>query len=149
MARSYLFYDWVVFFFFFFLVFLGPHPQYMEAPRLGVESELWTPAYATAMPDLSCICGLHHSSEQCWILNPLIEAKDQNCVLMNTSQIHFRWATMGIPDWIAFYCIFLPHLRIHSSITGNLGYFYSLASVNNATMKIGVHLSFQVFLGFG
>ena len=28
------------FFFFFFLVFLGPHPQHMEVPRLGVESEL-------------------------------------------------------------------------------------------------------------
>ena len=26
--------------FFFVLVFLGPHPQHMEAPRLGVESEL-------------------------------------------------------------------------------------------------------------
>ena len=26
--------------FFFFLVFLGPHPQHMEVPRLGVESEL-------------------------------------------------------------------------------------------------------------
>ena len=25
---------------FFFLVFLGPHPQHMEVPRLGVESEL-------------------------------------------------------------------------------------------------------------
>ena len=28
------------FFFFFFLVFLGPHPQHMEVPRLGVELEL-------------------------------------------------------------------------------------------------------------
>ena len=26
--------------FFFFLVFLGPYPQHMEVPRLGVESEL-------------------------------------------------------------------------------------------------------------
>ena len=26
--------------FFFFFVFLGPHPQHMEAPRLGVQSEL-------------------------------------------------------------------------------------------------------------
>ena len=29
----------VVFFFFVFLPFLGPLPQHMEVPRLGVESE--------------------------------------------------------------------------------------------------------------
>ena len=27
-------------FFFFFFVFFGPHPQPMEVPRLGVQSEL-------------------------------------------------------------------------------------------------------------
>ena len=37
--------------------FLGPHPQHMEVPRLGVELELYLLAYttATAMPDLSHI----------------------------------------------------------------------------------------------
>ena len=34
--------------FFFFFVFLGPHPQHTEVPRLGVESELQLPAYPTA-----------------------------------------------------------------------------------------------------
>ena len=34
----------------------------MEAPRLQVESELPAYATATATPDLSCICNLHHSS---------------------------------------------------------------------------------------
>ena len=33
--------------------------------------------------------GLHHSSQQCQILNPLSEARDQACVLMDTSQIRF------------------------------------------------------------
>ena len=28
--------------------FLGPHPRYMEVPRLGVKSELQLPAYTTA-----------------------------------------------------------------------------------------------------
>ena len=36
------------FFFSFFLVFLGPHPQHMEVPRLGVESELQLLARTTA-----------------------------------------------------------------------------------------------------
>ena len=31
-----------------FFVFLGPHPQHMEVPRLEVESELQLPAYTTA-----------------------------------------------------------------------------------------------------
>ena len=39
------------FFFFFFFCFLGPHLRYMEVLRLGVESELQLPAYATATPD--------------------------------------------------------------------------------------------------
>ena len=35
----------------------------MEVPRLGVESELQLPAYttATATPDPSHVCNLHHS----------------------------------------------------------------------------------------
>ena len=33
----------------FFFVFLGPHPQHMEVPRVGVEAELQLPA--TAMLD--------------------------------------------------------------------------------------------------
>ena len=31
---------------------------------------------ATPMPDLSCVCSLHNNSWQCWILNPLSEARD-------------------------------------------------------------------------
>ena len=62
----------------FFFFFLGPHPQHTEVPRLGVESELELPAYttATAMQDPSCVCDLHHSSWQPWILTPLSEARD-------------------------------------------------------------------------
>ena len=33
---------------FYFICFLELHPQHMEVPRLGVESELQLPAYATA-----------------------------------------------------------------------------------------------------
>ena len=67
-----------------------PHPQHMEAPRLGVEVELQVPAFATATAtsNQSCICDLHHSSWQRWILNPLSEARDGTCVLMGTSQFH-------------------------------------------------------------
>ena len=63
----------------------------MEVPRLGFELELLllTHATATATPDLSCVCDLHQSSQKCWILNPLSEARYQTHILMDTSQICF------------------------------------------------------------
>ena len=69
---------------FFFFFFLGLHPCHMEVPMLGVESELQLPAYteATATPDPSHVCNLHHSSQQHGILNPLSEARDHTCNLM-------------------------------------------------------------------
>ena len=59
-------------FIYLFFCFLGPHLWHLKFPKLVVESELQLPAYttATAMPDSSCIWNLHHSSVQCWILNP-------------------------------------------------------------------------------
>jgi len=69
----------------------------MEVPRLGVKLEIRLPAYttATAIPDLSHIFDLHHSSWQRLIPNPLSEARDRTCNLMDTSRICFRCATTG------------------------------------------------------
>ena len=54
-------------------------------------------AYATvtATQDLSCIFDLHHSSQQCHILNSLSETRDRTCNLMVPSQICSRCTTMG------------------------------------------------------
>ena len=45
---------------YYFFFFLWPHPWHM-VPKLGVESEMQLPAYATttATPDLSHMCNLH------------------------------------------------------------------------------------------
>ena len=85
--------------FFCLFVFLQPHPRHMEVPGLGVESDLQLPAYATAiaMPDPSHACDLHHSSRQHRIPNPLSEARDQTCILIDTIQICFCWAMTGTP----------------------------------------------------
>ena len=94
--------------------FLGPHLWHMEVPKLGIESELQLPAYATgtAKWDPSCICDLYHSSWQCQILNPLSEARNWIHILKDTNGIRFCCATMGTPffyimwnmDYIFFLC---------------------------------------------
>ena len=80
-----------ILFIFIFCFFLGPHLWHMEVPRLGVKLEQQMTAYAraTAIQGLSlcCICNLHHSSWQHRILNPLNEARNQTCVLIDASQV--------------------------------------------------------------
>ena len=58
--------------------FLQLHLWLMEAPRLGVESELQLPAYvtATATPEPSHTCNLHRSLQQRQILNPMSKDRD-------------------------------------------------------------------------
>ena len=75
---------------FFFL--LGLRLWHMEVPRLGDESELQLPAYttATATGDPSHIYNLHHDSQQCRILNPLSNARDGTCILVDASQFHYH-----------------------------------------------------------
>ena len=46
-------------------------------------------ATATAMQDPSHVCDLHHSSQQCQILNPLSKARDRIHNLMVPCQIRF------------------------------------------------------------
>ena len=41
--------------------------------------------HSQATWDPSCLCDLHHSSQQCRILNLLSEARNQTCILMNAS----------------------------------------------------------------
>ena len=106
---------WGVFGFIFCLfVFWGPHLKHMEIPRLGVY------ARATAMPDQGHICDLHHTSWQHWILNPLIEARDQTRDLTVPSQIRFCWATTRTTQVVlignflimvsVFMCLFATHV---------------------------------------
>ena len=48
-------------------------------------------------------------------------------------------------------CVYTHNFFILSSVDGHLGYSHTLAMVNNAALKIGVHVSFRmsVFVFFG
>ena len=105
-----------------FFCFVGPHLKHMEVSSLEAESELQLLAYTTAtvMQDLSCICDLHHSSQQHQILNPLSKAKDRTCILMVTSQICFCWAKTKTPEktksWWYFLSLLVPDQSYHWSL---------------------------------
>ena len=85
----------IINFFFFFGHFRATSIAYGSSMAKG-----WikATAIATAMPDPSHICNLYHSSQQCWILNPLSKARDRTWVLMDTSWVHYYWAMMGTPE---------------------------------------------------
>ena len=79
--------------FIYLFFFAGAHPGHMEIPRLkqGLELELQLQAYATAtaMQDPSRVCDLHHSSQQCRILNPLSRVKNpaSSCFVTTAPQL--------------------------------------------------------------
>ena len=83
-----------------FLLFRVTH--IWKFPDLG-SNQSCSSATVTATLDLSCIYDLHHSSQQCWIPEPLSEARDQTCILRDTSWIHFPCATTAIPVLFYFF----------------------------------------------
>ena len=67
------------------------------------------------MQDPIQVCDLHHSSQQCWILNPLSEARDWTYNLIVPSQIRFHCTMVGTLNFIKFFFLISffsqPHLR--------------------------------------
>ena len=92
--HNYLFFT----FHFIFLLFRAAPAAYVGSQARGLIG-VTALAYTTvsAMPDLSHIFELYHSSRQHRILNPLSKARDGTHNLMVPGQIHFRCAMMGTP----------------------------------------------------
>ena len=99
---------------------LPPAPFFRAAPEAYGSSQargqigVQLPAYATATatPDLTCSCNLHHSSQQCWNLNPLSKVWDQSRILMDTSQVHYLWATAELHGPLNFNFTFPYTIRV-------------------------------------
>ena len=77
---------------------------------IGAEAEAC--AIATTMPDPSCICGLHCNSRQCQILNPVSKVRDRTHILMDTSWIHYRWATLETPKFFLYLRFSISWMRL-------------------------------------
>ena len=78
----------IFFFFCLFAIYWAAPVAYVGSQARGrigdVPASL---ARATATWDLSCVCNLHHSSQQRWIVNPLSKGRDRTCNLMVLSRI--------------------------------------------------------------
>ena len=102
--------DWLILVFVFFLFFVGSFlfvwgtqaRGQIGAAAAGLH-HCQSNATARAMPDLSHIYDLYHSSWQRQILNPLSKARHRTCVLMDTSQVHYHGATKGTPFFLFFF----------------------------------------------
>ena len=95
----------------------------MEVPRLGVKLELQLLAYVTATATWVLS---HHSSQQCWIPGLAQWVRwDWTFILMDTSHIHFHYATMGTPSGQHFkfnrWALFTENLGIFSLATFAVG----------------------------
>ena len=78
-------------FFFFFFLFRAPPMAYGSSQARGlIRATCAGLYYSHNNVYMSSICDLHHSSQQRWILNALSEARDQTCIFMDASQIHFH-----------------------------------------------------------
>ena len=88
---------WLVFYFILFFLRATPVAYGSSQARGELELQLIAYSTATATWDPSHVGDLHHSSRQRWIPDPLSKAGDRTCILIDTSRIRFRCATMGPP----------------------------------------------------
>ena len=63
--------------------------------QIGTTAACLLHSHSNARSD--CVCDLHRSSWQGWILNPLSEARDPTHIFMDTGWIHFCCAIKGTP----------------------------------------------------
>ena len=102
----------------FFFLFRAAPGAYGSSQARG-QIQLPAHARATAIQDPSHVCNLHHSSRQCWILNPLSEARDQTQILVDASWVH--------------------NLLSHSWNSSVPSYFTLMATQTVATSKVREH----------
>jgi len=83
---------WLFFFFFLFCLFRALPEAYENSQAksgIGASAAGLRHSHSNVGSKLP-----FHTSWQCWILNPLSEAREQTHILMDISQVHYCWATL-------------------------------------------------------
>ena len=70
---------------FFFLSTAAPAAYVSSQPRSQIRTAAAAYVRATATSDLRPICKLHRILQPCHILNPLSKARDETCIVTNSS----------------------------------------------------------------
>ena len=128
--------DLLLGFFFFGGVFLGPHPQHMEVPRLEIESELQLPttATATAMPDpshVSTYTSVHSSTGSLthWVRPGIKPSSSWILVGFVTAERQWELLLLGILNIVKIY---LKHpLNMSQSMQVRLEYGLKIVAEDN------------------
>ena len=73
-----------------FICFLGfylcvAHGSFQAKDRMRARAASHSPSYSNSGSER--VCDQYHSSQQLWILNPLSEARDRTCILMDTNRV--------------------------------------------------------------
>ena len=105
-----------VYLFCLFLLFLGCTGYGSCQARGWIGAAVPAFSTASATPDPSHVSNLHHSSWQCWILNPLSEARDRTHILMDTSQFRFLLSHNRNSLLFNFFKV-PPHTALHRGCT--------------------------------
>ena len=60
--------------------------------------------------------------------------------------LHQNWLKcVPFYGWLIFHCVYVPQL-LYPSVSGNLGCFHVLATVNSAAVNNGIHVSFSILV---
>ena len=106
-------------FFFFSLFFRAPPVAYGSSQARGSNQ--------------SFSCGLCRSLCQCPIPSLLSRVRDQTCIFMDTSWVHYHWATMGS----LYFFFFLAHLGFLKPDFSFPGEVDKCWAVNSQCWKVG------------
>ena len=91
--------------FFFFYPFCGCTQGIGKFPGQGLNQSYrcWPIPRPQQQLEPICVCNLHHSSQKCPIPDPWSKARDQMCILMDSSQICFCCAMKRTPTLLYFF----------------------------------------------
>ena len=96
MFNSRLFFFSFLFFFFLFRAAPAAYGGFQARSLFGAAAAGLHHSHSSG--DLSHACDLHHSSQQCWTLNSLREARSQTHIFMDTSCAHNPLSHNGNSD---------------------------------------------------